>query len=178
MPLRKATNVNIKKCGGLRVHYEFRAPTRGGRYWCRRVSKDEYSRLKESQRHEPIPVLMVEGRTWWWYRNEFYHENDGYSSQDIKLLLWDRDKKRERKLQRLRKEMMSERAIDEARRERIPENVRIFVWKRDGGRCVQCGSRENLEFDHIIPVSKGGSNTERNVQLLCESCNRRKSDNL
>lgn len=60
----------------------------------------------------------------------------------------------------------------------IPENVRIFVWRRDQGRCVQCGSNERLEFDHIIPLVKGGSNTERNIQLLCEPCNRRKSDSV
>jgi hypothetical protein len=35
-------------------------------------------------------------------------------------------------------------------------------------------TRKRLEFDHIVPVSKGGSNTERNIELLCESCNRRK----
>jgi tetratricopeptide (TPR) repeat protein len=57
----------------------------------------------------------------------------------------------------------------------IPEDVRHAVWRRDEGRCVQCGSQEKLEFDHIIPVSRGGSNTERNLQLLCEPCNRSKS---
>jgi 5-methylcytosine-specific restriction endonuclease McrA len=36
------------------------------------------------------------------------------------------------------------------------------------------GSQENLEFDHIIPLSQGGANTERNLQLLCEPCNRAK----
>jgi hypothetical protein len=45
-------------------------------------------------------------------------------------------------------------------------------------RCVECGFKENLEYDHIIPVSKGGSNTERNVQLLCERCNRTKRDKI
>lgn len=59
-------------------------------------------------------------------------------------------------------------------REPIPEAVRLFVWQRDKGQCVKCGSRERLEFDHIIPITAGGSSTERNVQLLCESCNRSK----
>jgi hypothetical protein len=63
-------------------------------------------------------------------------------------------------------------------RKPIPEKVKMFVWRRDGGRCVECGSRERLEFDHDIPVSKGGSNTERNIRLLCEACNRRKSDKI
>jgi Holliday junction resolvasome RuvABC ATP-dependent DNA helicase subunit len=58
----------------------------------------------------------------------------------------------------------------------IPSTVRREVWRRDGGKCVKCGSRENLEYDHIIPVSRGGSNTARNIELLCEKCNRAKSD--
>lgn len=60
------------------------------------------------------------------------------------------------------------------RREPIPERVRHEVWRRDGGSCVDCGSRGRLEFDHIIPVSRGGSNTTRNIELRCEPCNRRK----
>jgi 5-methylcytosine-specific restriction endonuclease McrA len=57
----------------------------------------------------------------------------------------------------------------------IPSEVKLNVWRRDSGKCVKCGSQERLEYDHIIPVSKGGSNTERNVQLLCEKCNREKA---
>lgn len=60
------------------------------------------------------------------------------------------------------------------RREAIPERVRHEVWRRDRGRCVDCGSRTRLEFDHIIPVSRGGSGTARNIELRCESCNRSK----
>ncbi len=60
------------------------------------------------------------------------------------------------------------------RREAISERVRHEVWRRDGAQCVDCGSRERLEFDHIIPVSKGGSGTARNIELRCESCNRKK----
>ena len=60
-------------------------------------------------------------------------------------------------------------------REPIPERVRHEVWRRDGGQCVDCGSRERLEFDHIVPWSKGGANTARNLELRCESCNRKKA---
>jgi 5-methylcytosine-specific restriction endonuclease McrA len=60
------------------------------------------------------------------------------------------------------------------RRESLAERVRHEVWRRDGAACVDCGSRARLEFDHIIPVSRGGSNTARNIELRCEPCNRRK----
>jgi len=60
------------------------------------------------------------------------------------------------------------------RRDPIPERVRHEVWRRDRAQCVDCASRERLEFDHIIPLSKGGSNTTRNLELRCEPCNRRK----
>lgn len=65
--------------------------------------------------------------------------------------------------------------IEPKRTRRITQKVKDLVWNRDGGKCVECGSNENLEFDHIIPFSKGGANTYRNIQLLCENCNRSKS---
>ena len=61
-------------------------------------------------------------------------------------------------------------------RKPISSEVRREVWRRDGGVCVKCGSRKNLEYDHIVPISKGGSNTARNIELLCEACNRAKSN--
>lgn len=64
------------------------------------------------------------------------------------------------------------------KRKPIPDEVKEKVWRRDNGRCVKCGSQENLEFDHIIAVVKGGSNTARNIQILCERCNREKSANI
>lgn len=63
-------------------------------------------------------------------------------------------------------------------RQTIPSDVANAVWNRDGGRCCICGAREELEFDHIIPVSKGGATTFRNLQLLCKTCNIKKSDNI
>jgi hypothetical protein len=61
----------------------------------------------------------------------------------------------------------------------IPSHVKIAVWKRDGGKCVTCGSTNNLHYDHILPFSKGGSSLiEKNIQLLCARHNLAKSDKI
>lgn len=78
----------------------------------------------------------------------------------------------------IREDLVEEIPETEFSSRNIPRDVKDSVWNRDGGRCVECGSNKNLEFDHIIPHSKGGSNTYRNIQLLCESCNRSKSDKI
>lgn len=79
------------------------------------------------------------------------------------------------------KELAEEGILDSdyiKKRESIPQDVQDAVWNRDGGRCVKCGSQENLEFDHIIPFSKGGSSSIRNLQLLCKKCNLEKSNKI
>jgi hypothetical protein len=61
----------------------------------------------------------------------------------------------------------------------IPTPVKVEVWRRDRGQCVQCGSTKNLHFDHDIPFSKGGSSlTAANVRLLCAKHNLEKSDKI
>jgi hypothetical protein len=61
----------------------------------------------------------------------------------------------------------------------IPTHVKVEVWERDGGKCVQCGSTVNLHYDHDIPFSKGGSSlTAENVRLLCAKHNLSKSDKI
>jgi len=61
----------------------------------------------------------------------------------------------------------------------IPTPVKLEVWKRDKGKCVKCGSTNNLHFDHIIPYTKGGSSRDAaNIQLLCARHNLAKSDKI
>jgi hypothetical protein len=109
---------------------------------------------------------------------EGYRELD---DDEIRLLLKHEVYKRERAFDRIRKEVAAFENLEDAigaRRERIPAPVRLFVWQRDEGKCVNCGRKERLEYDHIIPVAEGGSSTERNLQLLCESCNRGKGKRI
>ena len=70
-------------------------------------------------------------------------------------------------------------SIELEQRRIIPSHVKLAVWKRDGGASVECGSKTNLHFDHILPYSKGGtSETEDNIQLLCMKHNIQKGAKL
>lgn len=56
----------------------------------------------------------------------------------------------------------------------IPNWIRRAVMTRDGHRCQECGATEDLSLDHVQPWSKGGTDTEENLRVLCGTCNRRK----
>jgi 5-methylcytosine-specific restriction enzyme A len=63
----------------------------------------------------------------------------------------------------------------------ISLSVRLDVLTRDGYKCVYCGRSSqqiDLEIDHIIPYSKGGSNKIDNLQSLCFDCNRGKGSRI
>ena len=61
----------------------------------------------------------------------------------------------------------------------IPSAIKLEVWRRDKGCCVQCGSSENLHFDHVIPYSQGGSSKDaKNIQILCAKHNLAKHDRI
>lgn len=61
----------------------------------------------------------------------------------------------------------------------IPSKVKLEVWKRDQGRCVKCGSVDNLHFDHLLPFSKGGTSLlPENIQILCARHNLGKGSKL
>ncbi|HEV2828217.1 MAG TPA: HNH endonuclease signature motif containing protein [Pyrinomonadaceae bacterium] len=61
---------------------------------------------------------------------------------------------------------------------RIPHDVKVAVWQRDQGKCVQCSASSYLEFDHDIPFSKGGASTIGNIRLLCRRCNLAKGNRI
>lgn len=67
---------------------------------------------------------------------------------------------------------------DEQDYARIDADTREFVWKRDSGACRHCGATDNLQFDHIIPRSRGGAGCAANVELLCATCNNTKKAQL
>ncbi len=63
----------------------------------------------------------------------------------------------------------------------VSRDVMFKVMRRDDYRCQECGEHvkdDQIEFDHLIPHSKGGPMSAENIRLLCRTCNRRKSDSL
>lgn len=113
------------------------------------------------------------------FKDRFYIVEGTSTWEEARLLVLEDYDKERKKFERLKSLYDSEEVKENSKsRPPIPEEVKIAVWRRDNGRCVKCGSQENLEYDHIIPFAKGGSNTARNIQLLCEKCNRQKRDNL
>lgn len=56
------------------------------------------------------------------------------------------------------------------------EKLIVILAKNSVPKCALCGTLEDLQIDHILPIAKGGSNHIKNLQLLCGFCNRRKSD--
>lgn len=61
----------------------------------------------------------------------------------------------------------------------IPFAVKMRIVRRDNSTCQICGKNlkdNEVEFDHIIPISKGGSTEESNIRLTCFKCNRDKSN--
>lgn len=141
--------------------------------------EDQFNSLLAQQQQTPIVVLHETAgkKKWWMFRSEFYWEDEGFTEAEVKALILDKLQQKQKKVQRaIARISQDESAV--TNRQPIPDEIKLFVWQRDGGRCVKCGIRENLEFDHIIPIAKGGSNTARNLQLLCEKCNREKGANL
>jgi len=112
------------------------------------------------------------------FQNALFDVTGLYTTEEAKLLVVKNYETERSEIDFLKSRSDKSSEKSKTGREPIPERVRNEVWRRDGGKCVECGSVYNLEFDHVIPVAKGGSNTARNLRILCESCNRRKSDSL
>ena len=126
----------------------------------------------------PVEIAQEPGQqSWWMFQDKFYVEDDGLSADKVKALALQRERRKERQIERAQASLeLSEEPV--LRREPIPLEVQRAVWERDGGRCVQCGSTFNMQYDHIIPFSRGGAATVENLQILCGKCNRAKGANI
>ena len=137
------------------------------------MSRRAWRRLDEVQATIAVAVGELRDRRYWLYRGRIWWEREDLGPADVEALA---DECLDRKQRRL--EQARGRAARAPARPGIPREVRLAVFERDGGRCVECGSRALLQFDHVIPVALGGSSAAANLQLLCDECNREKGATL
>lgn len=126
----------------------------------------------------PLHVGQYKGRQWWVFQGQVYSTAVPLDPAAVSALISESENKVKTQVARAKALMAQVEQHERSGRARIPADVMMFVWQRDDGKCVRCRSDRNLEFDHIIPVSMGGATTARNLQLLCEACNRAKGGSL
>ena len=168
--LRSDRDARFDSEGWLRRRHRFRS----GRLAAERpIGSRALARAERLQREQPLALVEADGRRWWWFRDCFYWEDDDLTVEDVIALVAERERRRRRRLERAHAALQAERDPG-PRREPIPREVRLAVWRRDGGRCTECGGDFELQYDHVIPVALGGATTAENLQLLCAGCNRAK----
>lgn len=78
-------------------------------------------------------------------------------------------------------EAFTETETERRRGRYIPFTLKMRIVRRDNHTCQSCGKHlkdTEVEFDHIIPISKGGSTDEHNIRLTCYTCNREKTNKV
>ena len=59
------------------------------------------------------------------------------------------------------------------------QKIKRVVFKRDNYVCRYCGAtKQQMECDHVIPISRGGNNSLSNLTTACPTCNRKKGNKI
>ena len=91
--------------------------------------------------------------TAWAFQGRVYEADADLEADDVAALALEGENKKRLRLEKAKAlQAMTEQLDDRNRRQPIPQDIKMFVWQRDHGRCGQCGSQRELEFDHIIPL--------------------------
>ena len=153
----------------------------GKRFWewrKWRLTKEEFDQFL-LERHSIPYRFQVDTKHYWLFEDKLYKDTEELTPEDVRALLITRQRLQRSRINRAKTLADSPATTREkALRTALPDDVKLLVWQRDLGRCVKCGSMSELQFDHIIPFSLGGASTPENLQILCGSCNRAKSNSI
>ncbi len=177
--LRRAENIEISFSTGFMSGSGWLDLALGSTtYRIAKYRKGEFRELVEEQKQMPVKLAELGDRSYWWFQDLFYWDNDGLSQEDVYALLIVRQKQQRLRIDRAKATVAVEVEVATNKRGAIPDDLKMLVWTRDEGKCNNCGSQVELQFDHVIPISLGGATSEANLQILCGICNRRKGAGL
>ncbi|MGB9032942.1 MAG: HNH endonuclease signature motif containing protein [Paeniglutamicibacter sp.] len=144
-----------------------------------KMPQTEFIERQEVQLERPIALVRIGDRTYWQFRNKVYWDDEGLRAKEVYALVLTREQRRRQHIERAEQTVSAgSRPRGASSRQRIPDDLKHYIWTRDEGRCQHCGSTAELQFDHIIPLAMNGSNNPENLQILCGPCNRKKSSGL
>ncbi len=132
-----------------------------------RLTRAEFMNKKERSGTEPEFYWKVGRWNYWRYKDKWYVEDDGLKPDEVAALASSYGLKLKKKINEAKTAVAAQRVPDGSLREFIPEQVRLTVWERDEGKCQLCGATTDLQFDHVIPVSMGGSLIRRTISRSC-----------
>jgi 5-methylcytosine-specific restriction endonuclease McrA len=179
--LRRTENVSVSFSAGFFSGKGLVYVTIGSNRYiagAKKIHKDEFMDAAARQQTYPVVLIQLNERTYWQFQDRFYWENDDLDAEAVYALLVTKQQRERRRVERAVATVAMGAQPRVSKRGQIPDDLKQYVWQRDGGRCSHCGAVAELQFDHIIPVAKGGATSEENLQILCGPCNRRKSDGL
>jgi 5-methylcytosine-specific restriction endonuclease McrA len=177
--LRRTENVQVfykrDLWGGLTGKYRYMLQVGRKEYvTAHRIPLEQFRAMEAQSDETPVFYMRIGERNYWRFRGQWHTDNENLPPEQVHALLVTRAMRRQDQVNRAMTIASQGQLPTQGLRTPIPPDVRQLVWQRDGGRCVYCGSTNELQIDHAIPVSMGGSSAPENLQILCGPCNRRK----
>jgi 5-methylcytosine-specific restriction endonuclease McrA len=143
-----------------------------------KFNRSGFQAMEQRSAVTPVAYLRAGDRTYWRFAGRWHTDNEGLSQEAVHALLVTRAMRQDDQVKRAMTIASQGRLATPPLRGSISNDVKQLVWNRDRGACRACGSTAELQFDHVIPVARGGGSTEHNLQVLCGPCNRRKGASI
>ena len=136
-------------------------------------SQERFLELRLAQKTSPRMLLKGHGRQWWWYSDRFWWDDTRLSTRELQAAVHEADLMAalRRHLTDVARVSASGSINGDGALGALPDHVRVEVWRRDDGRCVDCGSEEDLGFALVgVSETEPDAPSVDEIELLCKLC--------